>query len=378
MSHFSVLTAVSLPDDLSDQIQQIPEQEILAHIMEVAFLTHLQGIPLSLDSDALSIQPQMRLESFVEELVCQRLDPYWEYTQDPKNLEFIDCTEQSRHEYEHSVLDCVRMPNGRILSIYDREFFHKYEVHEGIIYQMPFGQLHHRKRTKKTRHMKLLPDYPARKLFPTYESFAKDCYAYSFEPTRQAWGYYVNPNTKWDWCSVGDRFPEVFLVPENCQTFILGNRGYLPKNLFDNPAPAGYRWVAGARKCDIAWDVMQEWKIRQDTEQFHNLEAWYLDGKLPEGTLGLSITEQGIVQSGALVYIKNESLDDYLARNQCTEACHCPVSPYAYLSDYGWSEFCDVFACGKENADQVWDRMVQEFIAALPEESMLVYVDCHI
>ena len=69
MSHFSVLTAVSLPDDLADQIQQIPEQEILAHIMEVAFLTHLQGIHLSLDSDALSIQPKMRLESFVEELV---------------------------------------------------------------------------------------------------------------------------------------------------------------------------------------------------------------------------------------------------------------------------------------------------------------------
>ena len=68
-------------------------------------------------------------------------------------------------------------------------------------------------------------------------------------------------------------------------------------------APEGYCWVAGARKKDIAWDVMREQRARAETEYFHKLESWYQNGQIPDDRRWfLSITDEGIRSWNALAY----------------------------------------------------------------------------
>lgn len=82
-----------------------------------------------------------------------------------------------------------------------------------------------------------------------------------------------------------------------------------------------------------------------------------------------------------MLYKKGEALEEYLARNGLSPEDKHPLSTFAFVSEDGWVSSGDMgwFGCSSNNEDElVWERKVEEFIAALPEEYWLVSVDCHI
>ena len=147
-------------------------------------------------------------------------------------------------------------------------------------------------------------------------------------------------------------------------------------------APEGYCWVAGARKKDIAWDVMREQRARAETEYFHKLESWYQNGQIPDDRRGfLSITDEGIRSWNALAYAKGETLEEHLHREGLSQSYCYPISTFACLGDNGWLESGEMgwFGISDNNKDDLsWNQMVEQFVAALPEDAMLLSMDCHI
>ena len=274
----------------------------------------------------------------------------------------------------------VRLVNGTWLPMYDHQIYNTYEVYEGKVYQRNFGPLHHRKRTKRAKQMKVMK-IPFRKQYSDYKEYAEKHGNYEKGDGTDAYGYYLNPNAEWDWFQIGGRWPNRFLVKSNCCTVFSGELSFFLKNEPDVEAPDGYCWVTGARKKDIAWDVMKALFIQREREIYLQCEKWYREGTLPNGSRGLFITDKGVESWGSLLYAKDETLEECLRRKGLSEEYQYPLGTYALLSDDGWTDRykmgCEGENMNSENERQ-WDQAVQRYIASLPDDAMLVSVDCHI
>jgi len=71
----------------------------------------------------------------------------------------------------------------------------------------------------------------------------------------------TNPQAFWDWFEVGGRWSHVFLVKNDCANIIKGEHYHVTENEEQLDRPEGYKWVAGAKKKDIEWDLMKELAI---------------------------------------------------------------------------------------------------------------------
>lgn len=370
MSHFTVLVAGILPDNVSAAITSNPGQALLAmstEDMEKQMQIHDANMKL--------------LDSAVWRLVEDQLAPYCENVDVLDYLEFCDMTQEGRTQYESESVDCVRLLDGKVVPTYDSQFSNIYELYKGVVYKRSHGQLHHRKRTKKAKQICVLPNYPYKKLYPSYELFMEEHCGYTFDEQENAYGYYYNPNAKWDWYQIGGRWPRRFLVKNDCALAVNGENSLLFKEAPSRNGPDGYKWVAGARKCDIAWDIMKKAFCEPAVQKYRIYKEWFGAGAVPEKHRDHRITAEGITCWGDLVYHKDETLDDYLQREGLSEEFKYPFSTFAYVSEAGWEGSGDMGWFGMSYNDKdplAWNCMVEKFIADLPDNAFLVSVDCHI
>lgn len=317
------------------------------------------------------------LEDTVERLVFETMDPYGMYTENPEHLVFCAYEEGEDGAYETGTMDCVRLPDGSIVCEFDRRFSGRYEIFEGKAYQKESGPLRHRKRTKRAKKFLPLPEYPLKKLYLTFQMYMEQYLGCFYNEKEQAYGYCENPCAFWDWLEVGGRWSDVFLVKDDCPYVLRGAQANHHGS--DRPAPDGYCWVSGARKCDIAWDKMKEVLTEDAVQKFHQLQEWYRTGEVPEEQYGfVTVAPEGVYVFGRLVYQANETMEQNLRRSNPLLEARYAVKPYAFIGGKGWME-CEYSDSGNEDeaVDMRWNQAVQELIDSLPEDVMLVSVDCH-
>lgn len=187
-------------------------------------------------------------------------------------------TEKLHEEYE-SVVDCIKLPQGTIVEQYGYPLWGRFIVRDGKVFQRDAGPLHHEKRTKKAKRMMALSNYPRKKLYKSFEEYAEERCGFSFDEKHQGYGYYYNPNAIWDWYSIGET--------SWCNS---GKKA---------EAPEGYLWVCAARKKDIAWEEMRNWRNQKAKERFYKLERMFLSGKTDSGFDG-EIVSDGVMHWGRI------------------------------------------------------------------------------
>lgn len=131
MSHFTVLTAITLPEGVEDLLSQ---SSIQMSVCELAQATHSADIANKLKTNTVkaeALRNQLQFENFMETLVGNRLEPYWENTEDPRYLVFSDCTEDCRTEYESDGETLVRLLDGRWVRPFSTAFESIYTLDEG-------------------------------------------------------------------------------------------------------------------------------------------------------------------------------------------------------------------------------------------------------
>lgn len=322
-----------------------------------------------------------RLAIQVEDLLDDLLAPYEECPNDPDYLEFVDMEESARLEYLTQTMLCVKMPDGRILPAYSGVFSVLYEIYDGKVYKRRFGHLHHRKRTKKAKRIKLV-DCPLRKQFPNLKDYMEDYCGYQYSEEEGAYGYYYNPDAKWDWYEIGGRWPYRFLVKSDCPSALPGSRSLLLDDQYTRLAPEGYRWVSIARKGDIQWDLMKRLALKETFSAYKNYKHWFREGALPADTPPfLQITEAGILDWGTLVYRKDDTLEKYLHRAGLSREDQYAFDTYALLGNTGWEGSGDMGWFGissNSTEEREWQDKIQAFLANLDDTVFLVSVDCHI
>lgn len=122
----------------------------------------------------------------VEEL----LEPYMENsagTPDYKYMEFYDVEEECRLEYETDTINMFRSPEDEIVFSWSKKVpktTAEDEVPEGWV------------------KVKI----PAKIMYPTLKDYIENYCGYKKDPFEDKYGYWQNPNAKWDWYEVGGRW----------------------------------------------------------------------------------------------------------------------------------------------------------------------------
>lgn len=313
----------------------------------------------------------------VNDGVSELMYPYCASMEDPEYLEFEDRTEKLREEYEDAV-DCIKLPQGTVVEQYGDPLWGRFVVRDGKVFQRDAGSLHHEKRTKKAKRMVALPNYPRKKLYKSFEKYAEERCGFSFDEKHQGYGYYYNPNAIWDWYSIGGRWPEMFLVKDACTEYSIGERSWCNSDR-KSEAPEGYRWVCAARKKDIAWDAMRDWRNQKAAERFHKLEQMFLAGKTDPDFHG-EIVPDGVMHWGELVYRKDSTLEEYLEEYGIPGCWKYPVGSHDIVDEGQWLSVEDsVQDPGTGSYAPVdWRSCIDGYIDDMDEDMVLVSVDYHI
>lgn len=379
MSHFSVLTAVDIPDDfvwpaLTD------EQEQMLHALKDLNPGEENRFAIFVVQQ-LMIERLHPVERMVESLISPRLEPYCECTEDPRYLEFENAEDEYRESYETGTEDFVRLANGTICPVDDYRFSRLYEVHDGLIYKKRYGQLRHRKRTKRAKAMTLLKNQPYARRYKTLAEYL-EFLGYPYNEKYGAYGYMTNPNAKWDWFQIGGRFPYAFLVKEDCTETVHGDYSFMLEPTDDDGAPSGYKWVTGARKRDIEWEQMRRLRLQAAEQRYNRYRDWFITGIEPQHKSFFAVrTEEGILGWSEKLYVKDETLEEYMLRTGINPEIKYPYETYAVVTDEEWIGSGDMGWWGLSSNEMdkpTWYQALDKYIDSLPDTHLLVSIDCHI
>lgn len=312
----------------------------------------------------------------VSDLAYEFMEPYG---QDSENYqEFFDMTEELGHSYEHGKGDFIKTPDGRITSAFYVVGEHRFIIQNGKVYeQLGKGWKDRRfKRTKIAKKMKALVDFPNKKAYKTFDLYATECCGETYHEDKEAYGYYCNPNTYYDWCVIGGRWPNTFLVKEECQEVYI----CAEKRSGKNDAPSGYKWVAAARMKDIEWELMKQLEKENHTKSYYICAESFAKGEVPPDTY-YKLTENGFLGFSDMVYVKGESLESFLSRHGVSDELQYPAICYAYIHDGEYHErweFSLPERKGYEKAMIHWQKEVDGYLSGLQPDNVLVTIDIHI
>lgn len=335
-------------------------------------------VNFSLDNDDQVIEKSVQIKNEylgyrVEGELEKLLEPFCVDTDNPAFKEFYAASEDFLDEYRNNAIDCVKLPQGCIVSL-EHSLARPFCIVNGNISQKVFGQLKKVKKSKKSRKMTALPDYPIHKFYKTLSDYVDDYYGYEFDEDSQAYGYYFNPNAHLDYYTVGGRWPFRFLVKESCTERIIEEQNWFSQN-YTAKAPTGYVWVCGAKKKDIEWDAMKDWAITEAKKHFALLIKCYSSKCCPENYMW-DINEDGIYSFSNQLYVANESEYDYLTRQGLAPDQRMLPQTYSFLNNGEWNFFGDMGRFGKTIKD--WRTLLTSYLDSIPEENFIVGIDCHI
>ena len=291
-------------------------------------------------------------------------------TDDPELLEFEDRTDEYLEGFNKKIV-CVSMPDGRILSADDYDFMKDFKIQGGKVFQKKDGKL---KRTITARRMRVLPEYPRSKLYKSFDEYVEDYGGCKNEETGR-YGEWFNPYGICDWYSIGGRWPEMFLVKLDCPEYSYGECESMDDS--KHPAPEGHRWVACARKKDIQWDAMRQWRNQQAEERFHKLEKMFQSGEADETVH--RITEEGIVCWGDLIYRKGQTLEEYMEKYGIPDSWRYPISVCGiFIDEIYYAEGEVLFDDdGKPIQHLSWQEVMDNYIDDADDNTVFVGIDYH-
>lgn len=374
--HYLILVTMKIPPQEADPKK---DQEIREQLAELGLAEQNPGSPWL--TDIFIGECNSQRDSFSRAVISEAghiMERYAVETENPEYLEFCDRTALVKQEYSTGTIDCFRLAEGRIVPPYDDRVYLRFVIRDGKVYKSRSGPLQHEKRNKQARRMKALPGYPLKRLFPSLESFASEWYGYQFHEEQGGYGYYYNPDALWDWYSIGGRWPELFLVKEACPEYSIGesNRDAEESRM---RAPKGYRWACAARKKDIEWQAINDWILLKAKERFKSLEKLFATGQRDRDIYG-TVTEDGILHLGELIYRKGECAESYLARRGLLDDRRYPVCFYGYLDESGCrTEDASIPGSPRDRAEsqKKWQDTLQDYIGSLSDDDVLVGIDCH-
>jgi len=276
----------------------------------------------------------------------EQLEPFYECSEDNRYREFVSTEEEYREEWE----------KDKDKSVADYASFEEYM--EGIGYD-------------------------------------KD------EATGQ-YGYWTNPNGKWDWYSVGGRWTGFFRLKPDCdpENIMLGQSGAFR----NTPEQSGEGLRSDqARKEAIDIEGMREECRKVAIEKYDKFEKIVEGIDPPTKTWEQTIDEFGedninqaqkaynqhpwilAFRTSEMRSIWGDPVEKFFVYNggraaYVQHAVNQAFAPFAILKDGQWYEkgkMCSFGMVADEKEAEEWESQVNTLIDGLPGDTLITVVDCH-
>ena len=295
-------------------------------------------------------------------------------------MEFFDVEEENREEYQTRKLEAVRLSDGALHSRYEDMF---YKVTDE---SKPWD-----KEFVLPENCELV-EVPASVLYPTYQEYLEEWHGYRKDEETGKYGYWENPNAKWDWYQLGGRWTGFFRLKEGA----FGERG--EAGLMTPVARDG--WVDAAYKRDIDFEGMANDAVEQANESYDRFEE-AVAGVEPFRTTWedfrdrysdiddarkdywqipfIKATKELCIMSDPV--LKFKVLEDNPRQAYVNEARAGAFATFAVILDGKWYERGEMGWWGivtDEKEREEWLAQLSKLIIDAPEDTLFSVFDCHI
>ena len=221
-------------------------------------------------------------------------------------------------------------------------------------------------------------------VYPSIEVFneKETCYeTLTDDDGETRFGWYNNPFGFYDWCSLGGRFGNPFLVKDEISkdeelsvdsaswaNLALINSLTGKEKTFSQPGPEGYHWTPVALKKNIEWEKMRETLIEDEKAKYEEYQKMLRGEKETGPWLKISGTQLIDPFDGDILCEKAWTVDEYIDHIKMLKWKY-PVSTYAVHDP-------DRGLYGEEVGPDV-ERMITELIDSADDDEFIFVMDCH-
>lgn len=292
-----------------------------------------------------------------ENEVGEMLAPYQENNMGDcprKYLAFNSITEEYKLIYEKESKTMVLINDDKLVSEFN-DMFKKEIIKEGNWYPTTTYEI-----PEKYRKVQI----PHKLLYPTFDDFMKEDVGETKDEEVDDYGYWENPNSKWDWYDIGGRWNNRLLIKEN-----ISIEGLAKSKA--KPAPIGYKWVNACKIKDLELEKMMEGKYEK-AKRFWELKV---EGQEPQNEEEKEILEWDD-------YKKEYYTERYSSKEEYAK-WKSMFATFAMVDEKGWHEKGKMGWWGIDTSTGESERdFIKKFNAELKnienQEKYIVMVDCHI
>lgn len=189
--------------------------------------------------------------------------------------------------------------------------------------------------------------------YENLEEFANEYHGINKLDGTELWGRWTNPNSKWDWYSIGGRWTGFFKIKDNPKypnDICTGRPGLMTE-------PADDNYADSIRLCDIDFEGMRIDSAKKYEKYWNECQE-----KISNGD-----------KSANFIYgIKDQTKEEYIDQSS-------NFSTFAVIKDGIWYEKGKMGWWGiTSNEKDDWQDQFNNLIKSLPEDTLLTVVDCHI
>jgi len=301
-----------------------------------------------------------------------------------EHLQFNDVTEEELKNYNEDGCDMVKSPAGELFYEWDEKF----KVWDP---ENPFDS----KKVIPEDYTRVEVKHKDR--YKTFDEYMKDYCDREKDPKTGKYGYWENPNAKWDWYSLGGRWTGFFRKKLSAKVAAVGKPG-----LMTEPAREGY--ADQLKKKDIDFEYMRNEKANDAAQEYDY--AMEILQQLPVNETWESIRKNGDTSK------MDELRDKYWSQERCkawTEASRKDrqnwpfgfntspddfvmskekyvdnarkqaITTHAVIKDGKWYERGSMgwWAVVIDENDN-WGEEFHKLLDSISEDTMLSVYDCHI
>ncbi len=322
-----------------------------------------------------------------------KLIPYYEYGCSKENdrelerrgyLRFCDVEQEYRDSYASETVEMVEMPDGRRLFTWDDEF--KRGDFLNTSHQAP-------------EHLERV-NVPFNELYATFEVFIKEWAGYE-KNAEGSYGYFYNPDKKWDWYSIGGRWSGLLMLKDSATVLTKdvgrGDAGTFGRMNYDWDR-ADYALVG-----DVDWDGIRQEQFDNEMENYRIYQEAAAKAEQQEpspetvrkarersASLGGKWSVEELTRIFQISDILREEYDKFffssekfdVPEQEFVAEFEYSALTYAFVNlkgewyqrgEMGWWGMDD-----EEQGDRDYDALFWRFVESLPDNQRVYVVDCHI
>ena len=272
-------------------------------------------------------------------------------------MEWNSVTKEYKEEYENDTVEKVRMPDGRLLNTWDDEF-------------RVAGSIGIGSNTHKVPEDLPVEEIPYKELYSTFDEYMSDWCGYEFDEEMQDYGYWENPNAKWDWYQIGGRWAGMLETSIENKDVGIGEKSWYwgDKNPYE--IKGNIQQVDAARVKDI---------ITNNPEKYQKkIRFWelYIEKQRPQNDEEKDMIEREM-------YNEQYYINKYGTKERYAELESTFYTWAVITKDGEWHEPGTMgwFACSSASADEevaFIENYKKVVFDNAEDDDYMTIVDCHI